>query len=291
MPRLTKEELATRRLGMGSTDVVEALGLAPWEGAGPMRLYLEKTSEGPPLERDEEALSWGHIQEPVILDWYRDARRPCILGAQRRHDRLDWLWASIDAHSSDGDRLVEIKNVSSHMAWHWDAYSEDGIPRYVRAQVMIGMACSGHRLADVVASVGGRAPHVWTVAYDEELARLLIDGAAEFWHKVQTRTPPALDATPATKEYLRRTYPSNVDRVMGEAWEAAELVAARRIRAARAEKEAKSAKDIADATLLEMVGDKDGMIGDGWKLTWKVNSAGKRVQRFTAKGDAANGEE
>jgi putative phage-type endonuclease len=291
MPRLTKEELASRRLGMGSTDVVEALGLAPWEGAGPMRLYLEKTSEGPPLERDEEHLEWGHWIEPLLLRWYSEtqAETSPYLGRQARHKDHPWLWASLDGSYSD--RILEIKNVSSHMAWHWDAYSEDGIPRYVRAQVMIGMACSGHRLADVVASVGGRAPHVWTVAYDEELARLLIDGAAEFWHKVQTRTPPPLDATPATKEYLRRTYPSNVDRVMGEAWEAAELVAARRIKAARAEKEAKAAKDIADATLLEMVGDKDGMIGDGWKMTWKVNSAGKRVQRFTAKGDATNGEE
>ena len=42
MPRLTAEELAERRLGMGSTDVVEACGFAPWQGAGPMRLYCEK---------------------------------------------------------------------------------------------------------------------------------------------------------------------------------------------------------------------------------------------------------
>ena len=42
MPRLSEQERAERRNGMGSTCIVEANGLAPWKGAGPMRLYCEK---------------------------------------------------------------------------------------------------------------------------------------------------------------------------------------------------------------------------------------------------------
>lgn len=285
MPRLTPQELASRKLGLGSTDVVEALGLAPWEGAGPMRLYLAKTTDEPETDRDnEDHLEWGHLQEPIILAWYESKTGAKVIpGGHVPHRDHLWLWASLDGFTPD--RNVEIKNVASNMASHWDSYAEDGIPRYVRAQVTIGMACSGKRLCDVVASVGGRPPHVWTVEYDEELASLLIDGACRFWQNTVDRISPPLDATPATKEYLRRTYPSNVDRVIVDAWEEADVLAEERMVWMSRESAAKREKDIRDAKLMALIGDRDGVNGDTWKMTWKLDKNGVRRSRFTARGE------
>jgi putative phage-type endonuclease len=284
MPRLTAEQLAHRRSGMGATDVVEALGLAPWEGAGPMRLFLAKTTDQPDDAAGDNGaeLEWGHVLEPVILEWYeRETGRKCLPGGHVPHPTEDWLWATLDAKVIGESRIVEIKNVGANLAWHWNAYQEDGIPRYVRAQATIGMLCAGVGLADVVASVGGRAPHVWTVAFDDELAALLLDGARAFWEQVRANRPPPLDATPATKEYLRQRYPSNVDRKMLEADPGTEELAELRIQAALREKEAAQAKAVFDAQLMDRCMTADGIVGDGWKFTWKLDAKGQRRQRFT----------
>ena len=292
MPRLTPQELADRHLGMGATDVVEACGLAPWAGAGPMRLFCQKLglkSENEEEDADpgrEDAMEWGHVMEPVILDWYARTQGVQMLpGGHVPHPVEPWLWASLDASVIGASRIVEVKNVSSPALYrHWDVSSADGVPAYVRAQVTIGMACHGAREAHVVACVGGRPPHTWTVFYDAELADLLIQGAAAFWQWVQDGTPPPLDATPATRTYLLDKYPANRERRMVEAPAYLEDTAMRRIEAAQGEKERGALKRLHDAQLLEAIGDADGIEGNGWRMTWKLDRNGKRRPRFTGKG-------
>lgn len=290
MPRLSHEQIADRKNGMGSTDVVEVLGLSPWRGAGPMRVYLEKTTgEAPPAAEDEDGpvetedeKDWGHVMEPIILAEYeRSTGRKVIPCGTVQHPTEPWLFATLDATVIGEDRNLEIKNVGANMVRHWDAHSDDGVPRYVRAQVTIGMACLGKRLCDVSASVGGRPPHVWTVAYDEELATMLIDGGRAFWEAVKAGIAPPLDHTPSTKAYLRAKYPSNVDRVMMEVDNEIQALGLERLAMAQAEKDSKRRKDILDAEILSRVARADGVQGEGWKMTWKLDKNGMRRQRFT----------
>ena len=291
MPRLTEQELSTRHLGMGATDVVEACGLSPWKGAGPMRLFCEKTGIKSADDAQEEIdpdradhLAWGHTMEPVILDWYAAHMGANVLpGGQVAHPEIPWLWASLDATVMGASRIIEIKMVASPALYsHWDVSSQDGVPRYVRAQVTIGMACHRAQEAHVVASVGGRPPHVWTVAYDAELAGLLIDGAQRFWQLVKDGTPPPLDATDATRAYLKHRYPANVDRVMREVDdEGVSRIAETRIEAARTRKGCDEAIRQLDAELMAVCGDADGIQGMWGKFTWKLNTKGTRTSRFT----------
>jgi predicted phage-related endonuclease len=279
---------------MGSTDIVEVNGLAPWAGAGPMRTFNEKLgivssddeAEDPRADR-EQWLEWGHTMETIIADWYeRNNGCKLLLGGPVHSLEHPHFWATLDRVVIGANRLVEIKNVGSPMLYsHWDASSSDGVPRYVRAQVTVAMAFHGARECDVVASVGGRPPHVWTVAFDSELADLLIAGAIRFWQLVQDGTPPPLDATPATKAYLRSKYPANTDRVIIEAPPEAEPIAATRIIAASDERVSSAMKRNCDAQLMAMIRDADGMRGEGWQMTWKLNDKGVRATRFTGKGD------
>jgi putative phage-type endonuclease len=285
MPRLTEAELSTRRSGLGSTDVVEILGLAPWEGAGPMRVYVDKTSTGPVEEESDPekraSFEWGHELEGVIASWYeRKTSRKLLLGGHVPHRTIPWLFATLDRKAED--RIVEIKNVSGFMARHWDPSREDGVPRYVRAQCIVGQACLGTRLTDVVASLGGRPPHSWTVAWDEALWDVIRITSEKFWRRVEARDPPALDSSDATREMLRRLFPTNEDRVIVPASEAAERLAEQRISYARMAREAADDVRLIDADLLRLIGTHDGIEGDGWKMTWKVDKNGTRRSRFTS---------
>ena len=299
MPRLSPSELAHRRTGMGSTCIVEANGLAPWAGAGPMRLYCEKLGIAPPddaaaddtRQDDREAwLEWGHVMEPVIAGWYelntRGRSGALQLGGPVHSTDHPHLWATLDRTVIGGNKLVEVKNCGSPQLYrHWDVTSPDGVPPYVRAQVTVAMAFHGARETDVVASIGGRPPHVWTVFQDDELAALLIDGALRFWQLVTSRTPPELDATPATRAYLLDRYPANRERTMVPATLEAETLATERIEAARLGAESDARKRQLDAQLMALVGDADGITGAGWAYTWKLDKNGARRGRFTGKGE------
>jgi putative phage-type endonuclease len=290
MPRLSAEQLAARKLGMGATDVVEALGLSPYDGAGPMRLFLQKTGsdvEDESRETEREDMGWGHVLEPVILSYYEETTgRKCLPGGHVAHPTQSWLWATLDAKVIGEDRIVEVKNVGPQMARHWDAYIDDGVPKYVRAQVTIGMACSGARLCDVVASVCGRPPHVWVVEYDAELAELLIEGGWNFWRLfVDAGVAPPLDATPATKEYLRRKYPKNDPEAALVADDAINVLGAKRIGCAIQAKQLEATKQVLDAKILDAMGTATFIKGAGWKMAWRLDKNGKRAQRFTVQGE------
>jgi predicted phage-related endonuclease len=288
MPRLSDAELAERHLGLGATDVVEACGLAPWADAGPMHLYALKTGQAAESEDDPhrlETLEWGVTQEEVLADWYeRTMGVSLLLGGHVPHREIPWLWATLDRKAPD--RIIECKHVGPAMAHHWSESEEDGIPQYVRAQCLVGQACLGTRLTDVVASVGGRPPHVWTVAWDEEAARLLIEEAGRFWELVRSRTPPPHDATPWTAEMLRRKYPGGGDRAMIPATFEMETIAADRMAAMVEERDAIVKKKLADYAMLEKIGayECDGVRGEGWSMSWRADKHGVRRQRFTARG-------
>jgi len=288
MPRLSPAELAHRRKGLGSTCIVEACGLAPWKGASPMRLFNEKlgiVSSDDAEERDddrEDWLEWGHTMEPIIADWYA-RKHDCalLLGGHVPSPEHDFMWATLDRKVVGESRLVEIKNVGSPALYrHWDTSSPDGIPEYVRGQVTIAMGFSGAAECDIAAAIGGRPPHVWRVFFDAELFALMVDRALAFWRLVQSETPPPLDATAATRDYLRAKFPRD-ERSMLESTAAIDEIAEARRRAAFHEKEHSVHRRRCDAQLMAYAGDAKGVSGPWGSFTWKINKAGVRVTRFT----------
>lgn len=261
-----------------------------------MRLYCEKLGIAPPDDADqdderradrEEWLEWGHVQEPIIADWYeREQGVKLQLGGPVYSQEYPHFWATLDRTVIGAGRLVEIKNVGSPQLYrHWDTSSPDGVPLYVRAQATIAMAFHGAREAHVVAAIGGRPPHVWTVFYDPELAEMMIARAVAFWQLVTSHTPPPLDATPATRAYLLARYPANRERVMREATIEAEAIAVERIQVSGVASQSEARRRQLDAQLMSAVGDADGIAGAGWKYTWKIDKNGARRGRFTGKGE------
>jgi predicted phage-related endonuclease len=291
VPRLTAEEIASRRLGMGSTDVVEVAlstrGMVPWKGASPMRVYCRKRGILPESTESTAEQEWGHVQEAVLLGWYeRDQGATVLPGGRITHPIEPWLWATLDARVLGGQRNVEAKNVGRWMTHGWNDADDAGIPHHVRAQVVIGQACSGGRSTDVVASIGGMPPRIWRIEYDVELADMLIEAGRKFWtDHVLAEVPPELDDTSATRAYLDAKYPCEVTKETRDATPEEIELGNSLARVRQSASHAKTQSEVLYAQLLERVGDAGGLHCRDWKITWRTNKNGARVPRFTERGE------
>jgi predicted phage-related endonuclease len=300
MSRLTQEQLAARRGGMGSTDVVEVCGLAPWHGAGPMRVYCEKRSifanePAEPGDARAMAMEWGHVQEPVIARWYEaqtgQTLFPCGTTWSRRAGE-EWLFCTHDyaIHGQGIRKGVEIKHRNGFMALRegWNTDDPNGVPDSVRAQVTIQMRVCEYDEVDVCASINGEPPRVWTVKYDYRFADMLVLESGQFWTEhVVAGVPPEVDGTPASRAYLLATYPREEDPLILDATEDMTAIAVERMRWANDEKIASSRKRTEDNRLLSGVASHSGIRGVirsvNWKMSWKTGADGVRRSRFTSR--------
>ncbi len=286
--------MISRLEGMGSTDVVEVAGLAPWQDAGPWRVYNLKTGVVPEDSDVTEEMAWGHTVEGWLRDWYEANHMKHTGGVVDMIGRIpsrryQWLWATPDGRINVWNhqhRYLEIKNVGSFMAHLWDRSDDDGIPHHVRGQVTIGMFCAEVREWTVVAAIGGLPPRIYHVQYDAELAERLVETGRKFWiDNVCARVPPAIDASDACRTYLMKKYPKDTGERRESTLREDGLAEVRAGAAERAKRDTEIVKAY-DAQLLTALGDAKGIRGDGWQLTsWVDKASGQRRTRFTVRGE------
>lgn len=272
---LTPEQQAIRSEGIGASEIAAVCGLSPWQG--PIDVYLQKTGQATKEETDKTA--WGTLVELMVKRWYCYNFK-CELqnGATTRHAEHPWAIATPD-FILDG-KLIEVKNVGMRVAHHWGG----GVPDYVVCQVLWQMLVTGYREAEVVATIGGLPPEVFPVAWDEEQAMLMFSVAELFWHnRVLAKVPPEPDGSNSYKEFLSRRYPRSGPG-LAKCRDGEEQWAIAYEEAARLEKEAKSRKDEAANRLRAAIGEHEGLIFDGGKVTWKSDKNGSRTLRVTWKG-------
>lgn len=180
------EWLTSRRRGIGGSDVAAILGLSPW--TSPYALWEDKTGRS-----DEKpttpAIYWGSMLEPVIRQAYADATghivtKPDVMYVSKEYP---FMLANIDGMREDG-RLLEIKTASSSDGW--GAPGTDEVPDYYLTQVQHYLAVTGAPGCDVAVLISGRDFRIYEVEADAELQATLIEREKEFWHLVETDTPP-----------------------------------------------------------------------------------------------------
>lgn len=292
MPRLTRDQVLARRDGLGSSDVPELLGLSPYQGAGPIRLFAEKCGLLP-LEEDEEeadALELGHLlEEPLVRFYERKTGHVADLGFETViHPEHAWRRASLDARVRGRSCALEVKAVGIGMHRAWDPLSDDGIPNYVRAQCAWQMHVANLEEVHVVAMIGGPSGfRVFYVPRDRELEELVVAEAAAFWTRVLERRAPDLDGSEAAREYLERKFPSPPEPVVVEAPEDMIAIGSERARFAIAEKNAAEGKARSDALIMARMGELGATVMHcpAWRASWgqAKREGGKRRFVFTAK--------
>lgn len=185
---------------LSASKIPAILGLSPWKT--PAEQWLEMTGRLEPEITEADYLTWGHVAEASLIDWWHhhnpdwklSRRRVTKTGASREvtytNDSLGFdNIATLDAVATLGDqqRILECKTSNNHTLW------ADGLPETVLAQVMGQMIISGIHQATVIAQVGSSVPELYEVEYDHSLAATMVQVLTDFMATLDADQPPAID--------------------------------------------------------------------------------------------------
>ncbi|QKW08066.1 YqaJ viral recombinase family protein [Streptomyces sp. NA04227] len=217
-PGLSREDwFATRRRGVGGSDVAAVLGMDKYRG--PLEVYLDKVGELPELPRDtdlDESAFWGHTLEPMVAEVFaeRTGLHVTLGPGTLAHVDRPWMLANVDRLALEPGTVgsVGVLEIKTRSAYQLDEWRE-GVPDGPALQTHWYLAVTGYSQAHVAALIGGQRLVVHRVERDEQLVEHLVQLAGEFWQRVQDRTPPPVDESPATADLLAHLYEVEPDAV------------------------------------------------------------------------------
>lgn len=280
MPRETW--LDVRKQGIGASDAAAAVGISPYQS--PLELWLIKTgrdSDMPKPNPDDESspMYWGNILEPIVAQHYtkRTGNKVRKVNAVLQHPDTDkhWMLANLDytvTHNSDV-QILECKTAGEWGAKHW----RDGVPEYVQCQVQHQLAVTGKQAADVCVLLCGQEIKIYRIERDEALIEKLIALERQFWHCVETDTPPPVDGSDSSCRALKYLYPNDSGDVLDLTEDShlcqvfTDLLAARDTIA-----QAQQQEDLYKQTLQEKMGEASRIIFPAGEVSWKKNKTGSR---------------
>ena len=200
--------LQLRRKGIGGSDAAAVCGLSRWKT--PLTVYLEKIGEIPSNQPDNEYMYWGRVLEEVVA---REFEKRTHLKVRRvnhviYHKVHKFMIANIDRKIANENALLECKTASQ---FHEDEWKDGKIPQEYLLQVHHYLAVTGFSRAYIAALLGGHTFIIQKIDRDPEIIDYLIKIESEFWHMVETRTPPAIDGSDESTRLLNLLYPHAVE--------------------------------------------------------------------------------
>jgi predicted phage-related endonuclease len=270
--------------GLGASEIAAAAGLDPFRS--PLQLWLEKTGQAPPFAGNE-ITDWGLEVEVPMVAWYGRRHVDEATEKMRRpansiyREAPSWARCTPDAVVHAGDvmgpvlRVVQAKNVGFRMMHRW----QDGPPDYVVCQCAWECFVVGIGRADVIASLGGGPPEVYTLWRDEQMVADLLAIGERFMRHVAERTEPRTTHHADWATYLANRAKSRgfivpataADESLVEEWRTSTL----------ALKAAEKRSDLAKNRVRRYLADAnaDGMETAFGVATWRPNKNGDRALR------------
>ena len=308
------EPLPDRRLRLSATEMVTLYGVSPYQGASEHQVYLDHVHPEARAEQERVPL-WqrlGQVIEPLALKFLAEEMGVTLRrSATRTCEQSPWLRARPDAlvvedipGESDVSRILnrpklgpkgarkakasavcEVKFVSDpRMAKLWiDARPRP--PLYVHVQAQAEMTvCKLPRACGIGIVMGN--PYIWELAHDAELeAEMLAIGENFLKSHIGPAIPPQWDGSKAANRLLMARWPTPDETFrkadlnmhgLARTW----LDLDHKVEAMQKE------QGIVEQALKEIIGERIGLLGDGWKATWKAPRVGyvswKEVARDVA---------
>lgn len=296
--------------GIGSSQIAALVGLHPYRDSFDVFNELALGVQG----KKRDFLSWGNDLEPAILAYrarqlrtspftekgfaalfgerhlggttVRSAESPLALASP---DAVFFIEGEEDAAANDdtAEQVEETKQVGYHESWDWGE-EDHHCPVGYRLQNLWQQGCLGIHRGELVASVAGAPPCVYSVPFHKPTFENLLIVAERFWHDhVLTKKPPRpIDGSDEASAYLLARYPQETEPMaLTCPADVAELAAAweptRETRLASEKSEADLHNRICDR-IAERVG---YVLPDGRWLSWKFQKTGHggttRVLRIT----------
>ena len=195
---LTPEHKQARLAGIGGSDIGAIIGVNKYKNAHDV--WLEKTGLRPSPDINNDAIHFGNIMEPVLVDEYRKRTGRTVKddSAMFQHPERSWHLASVDGLVLEDSRAVgvlECKTANWRMAADWGEEGTDDIPYSYLVQCAWYMAALDLPWCDVVALLD-RSVRIYRVPRHQDLEKALLMRAEAFWmDNVQTETPPPVDSS------------------------------------------------------------------------------------------------
>jgi putative phage-type endonuclease len=194
-----------RRQGIGGSEIGVIAGLSKWQSA--YSLWATKTGKIVEDYTDNDAMLWGRILEPVILDRFKTLHPDLDVtpgDGQYRNIDNPWQFANPDGffETADGERgIIEIKTAMYEEEW------ANGIPKTYMAQIQWYLRVFGYTTGWMVVLFHGNKYQEYEVTYDEFQSDADVDLAFRFLLNVQNDTAPDWDGSTSTYETVRALNP------------------------------------------------------------------------------------
>ncbi len=190
---LTKEQKEWRQSGIGGSDMAIILGLSSYKT--PFVLFLEKLGINSPVFEESEQQHWGHALEPLIRNHFIEQNNVTVQVPSANepplvHPMFDFMLGNIDGYIVEWDAIHEIKCSDKFMRSEWGDAGSDVIPMQYLVQVAHYCAIKNCNKAIISVLIGGNEYREFTYVRDFEIEDRIIQAAKDFWHCVQTQSPP-----------------------------------------------------------------------------------------------------
>ena len=202
------EWLDQRKKGIGGSDTSVVCGINRYKS--PVELWMEKTNQIPVREAGEAAY-WGTQLEALVRAEFTKRTGIEVTHTMQLLQSVEhpFMLANLDGvceHPELGPCIFEAKTASAYKAREW----ENGIPDEYQLQIQHYMAVTGYRGTYIAVLIGGNTFKWQFVERDEELIAMLVQLESDFWQHVEDRTPPPLDGSDASAQFLAERFPHSV---------------------------------------------------------------------------------
>lgn len=255
----------------------------------PIDVYRAFTE--PPQDNDTPEKRFGRAVEPILLMWAQlellGEGAELTPGVKTRSQIHPLLHSHPDAVFNGNAKysagLVSAKHVGGYSARHWGSSKTDRVPDYAAIQETIYCGQTGHSVSYVVASIGGKAPELWTVPFHQQMFDDLVALDYGFYrHHILPRIPPPPDGSKRYKAWINETIKQKSAELIKVATGDEMHYVVEKYREARVKAHAAAvALELADQTLRKAIGDDAGLelVESKEKITYKANIRGIRSLR------------
>lgn len=175
----TKEWLEWRHQGIGASEAPTIMGENPWKWPDQLRIEKKRAvREG----TQNEAMATGTALEPVARAHYCSTVGMVVEPACLQSLEHDWLRASVDGITADGQRVVEIKCGQS--VYRKTAGSRRA-PDYYYGQLQHILAITGLPVIDFLCFFPPNPPLLIEVRRNDAYIQKLLAAEKAFWQRLK----------------------------------------------------------------------------------------------------------
>lgn len=272
-PETDEQWLQWRSEVITSTEVAALFGESPYCTA--FELHHRKKNREIVMIDDNERMKWGRrFEEPIARGVAEDyGWKIRKLSAFALHDKQQGLGASFDFEiigHDDGPGILEVKNVDGiayRQKWSEDE-DDTSAPAHIEIQLQAQLEVMDRDWGAIVAMVGGNTPKVIMRRRDREVGAAILKRVAAFWRGVENNQTPRPDL-PTDAEFMCKLYGfAEPGKLLDARDNSVITTLCQEYRAAGDdEKAAADRKATAKARLLELIGDAEKVLVDGYTIS------------------------